>query len=503
MTSSSSPSPTLSSPNPQALAQRLAGQNIIGGKPVPPYAGTTFKVLDPATGALFAEAAASDETDVARAVETAAAAQKEWARQPARERGKAVAEAGRIFLEHAEEIAALMALETGKAMRTECRVEAKTAADIWTFYGGLGSELKGETVPFNPGMLTFTQREPVGVVGAIIPWNVPLLLMALKVCPALVAGNAVVVKSAEEAPLAVLRMAQLAQKVLPPGVFNILSGMGPDCGAPLAQHPLVKKISFTGSVETGRLIAHMAAEKLVPATLELGGKSPMIVMEDADLERAVAGAVIGVRFTRQGQSCTCASRIFVQRQLHDRFVAELKAKVDAMTIGDPFDEATDIGSLISPQQLKRVTGYIETGEKLPGAVAHRCGQLTTDPRFAKGLFVQPVIFTGLGNETRLAREEIFGPVTMVMPFDTFDEAIAQANDSSYGLAATIWTRDLKQALQATQRLEAGLVQVNQNLVVQANLSYGGIKDSGYGKEASLEAMCEHFTRKKTVVVNMG
>jgi acyl-CoA reductase-like NAD-dependent aldehyde dehydrogenase len=236
--------------------------------------------------------------------------------------------------------------------------------------------------------------------------------------------------------------------------------------------------------------------------LELGGKSPMLVLQDADLDRAVDGAVIGVRFTRQGQSCTCASRIFVHRSLHDEFVKRLKAKVDKMKIGDPFDETTDIGSIISNQQFERVKKYVDLGEKTPGAVAHRCGQMTKDPRFAKGLFAQPVIFTGLTNDSRVAREEIFGPVTAVMPFDDFEEGLRLANDTSYGLAATVWTRDLKNAMNATQRLEAGFVQVNQNLVVQANLSYGGFKTSGLGKEASLESMCEHFTHKKTIIINM-
>jgi acyl-CoA reductase-like NAD-dependent aldehyde dehydrogenase len=493
---------TNSSPNPFALAKRLSGNHLIDGQLIPAHAGKTFSVLNPTTGEFFTEAAAGDAEDVDRAVQAAAHAQKEWARRPARERGKLVAEVGRRILDHSEELAQLVTLETGKAIRTESRVEIGVASDIWNFYGGLGSELKGETLPFRPDMLAFTQREPLGVVGAIIPWNVPLMLMALKVCPALVAGNGVVVKSAEEAPLTVLRVAELAQEILPPGIFNMLSGMGPDCGAPLVQHPLVRKVSFTGSVETGKLIAHLAADKLIPTTLELGGKSPMIVLEDADLDRAVQGAVIGVRFTRQGQSCTCASRIFVHRSLHDAFVTRLKAKVDAMKIGDPFDETTDIGSIISKQQFERVKMYVELGEKTPGAKALRCGQMTKDPKLAKGLFAQPVIFTGLTNDSRIAREEIFGPVTAVIPFDTFEDAITAANDTSYGLAATVWTRDLTKALQATQRLEAGFVQVNQNLVVQANLSYGGFKNSGLGKEASLEAMCEHFTQKKTVIVNL-
>jgi acyl-CoA reductase-like NAD-dependent aldehyde dehydrogenase len=261
-------------------------------------------------------------------------------------------------------------------------------------------------------------------------------------------------------------------------------------------------VTFTGSVETGKIVYKTAAEKLIPVTLELGGKSPMIVMGDADLDKAIAGAVSGMRFTRQGQSCTAASRIFVHDSIHDEFVARLRAKVDAMRMGDPLDEATDIGAIISPQQLDKVQSYIAVGEKTPGAKTYRCSALPKDEKLRNGLFVQPVIFTGLGNESRICREEIFGPVTSVVRFKDYEEALAQANDSEYGLAATIWTRDLKTALDAAHRLEAGFVQVNQNLVVTSNLSYGGIKQSGLGKEASLEAMLEHFTHKKTIILNM-
>ena len=317
------------------------------------------------------------------------------------------------------------------------------------------------------------------------------------------AGNSVVVKSAEEAPLTVLRVCQIVNQILPPGLFNMLSGMGPECGAPLVAHPKVGKVTFTGSVETGKIVYKTAADKLIPVTLELGGKSPMIICADADLDRAVDGAVIGMRFTRQGQSCTAASRIFVHDSLHDAFVAKLKAKVDAMVMGDPLDPKTDIGTIISRDQFAKVKSYIAIGEATAGAIALRCSAMPSDAAMKDGMFIQPVIFTGLTNDARLAREEIFGPVTCIIRWHDFADVIAQANDSDYGLAASIWTNNLKQAMDACHQLEAGLVQVNQNLVVQPNISYGGVKQSGLGKEASLEAMLEHFTNKKTVMINMG
>ncbi len=483
-------------------AGALAGVHYINGALVKAGSGKTFDVIDPATRDVIGQAAAGDVKDVEAAVSSAAAAQREWAKLTPRERGKMVQACGRLLAEHAEELARLMCLETGKAIRTECRMEAKILADSFEFHGGLGSELKGETVPHAKDMLVMTVREPIGVVGAIIPWNVPLLLLSLKVCPALMAGNAVVVKSAEEAPLAVLRVAELCGTILPKGVFNMLSGFGPECGAPLAKHPLIDKISFTGSVETGKIVYGIAAEKMITATMELGGKSPMIVMGDADVDKAVDGAIISMRFTRAGQSCTAASRIFVHRSLIDSFTQKMLAKLNAMKMGDPFDEATDIGTIISPGQFEKVNGYIKAGVAA-GGKANACSALPADAKFKDGLFVQPVVFTGLDNNSKLAREEIFGPVTLIMPFDGFDEAIEMANDTIFGLSASIWTTQLKPALQGAWRLQAGFVQVNQNVVVAPGLSYGGFKQSGIGKEASLEAMLEHFTRKKTVLINMN
>ncbi len=485
----------------RALAHRLSGQHFIGGRLTPGHAGKTFAVVNPATGEEVARAAEGDAADVEAAVENADQAQKAWAKMASRKRGALVAQCGALMRAHVEELARLIAMETGKALRTESRVEANTIADIFEFYGGLGGELKGETVPFAPNVLSVTVREPLGVVGAIIPWNVPMLLMALKVAPALVAGNTVVVKSAEEAPLAVLRVCELMNRILPPGCFNMLSGYGPDCGGPLVAHPKVRKVTFTGSVEVGRIVSKAAAEKLVPVTLELGGKSPMIVFADCDFEKTVAGALTSMRFTRQGQSCTAASRIYVERPIFQRFVDAMAEKVDAMVMGDPLDEKTDIGTIISHDQFDKVERYIAQGKATAGAEGRACSAMPSDPALKKGLFIQPHIFTNLPDDSPLVQEEIFGPVTCIFPFDDAETVLAAANGTEYGLAASLWTNNLKTGLDLAHRLEAGLVQINQNLVVQANLSYGGVKSSGLGKEASLESMLEHFMHKKTIMVN--
>jgi acyl-CoA reductase-like NAD-dependent aldehyde dehydrogenase len=482
-------------------AQRLSGYVLVDGALTHTVSGREFDLHDPSTRELICSVADADASDVEIAVAAARAAQPAWAKLPARDRGKLLIEGSRVLAEHAEELALLLALESGKALRTECRSEAANLADVLQFFGGLASELKGETVPLRPGVLAYTQREPLGVVAAVLPWNVPLMLMAIKIAPALVAGNTVIVKSAEETPLAVLRAAELLNGVLPAGVLNVLSGDGPGCGARLVAHPQVAKITFTGSVETGKSIYKAAAAKLVPVTLELGGKSPMIVLSDADLDKAVAGALVAMRFTRQGQSCTAASRILVHRSLHDEFVDKLQSAVNEFVIGDPLDEATDIGTIISEPQRDKVLDYIEQGRGAAGATAHECGHLPPDGALAHGFFVRPVIFTGIDNTHPVAREEIFGPVTCVMPFDTFEEAIAIANDSDFGLAASVWTRDIKTALVAVDALQAGFVQVNQAQVAPLNISYGGYKQSGLGRELTLESMLEHFTVRKSVVLN--
>jgi betaine-aldehyde dehydrogenase len=351
-------------------------------------------------------------------------------------------------------------------------------------------------------VLSYTRREPLGVVGAIIPWNAPVLLAALKIGPALCAGNTLVLKAAEDAPLGVLLLAEVCQEFLPPGVLNVVTGLGEECGAPLANHPAVRKLSFTGSTEVGKLVMRAASDRIVPVSLELGGKSPSIVFPDANEDWVIDGIIAAMRFTRQSQSCTAGSRLFLHRDIFDKFLDALGQKVRALKLGDPLDEASDIGTVINEKQFRKVCGYVEEGLSRREARVVIGGLPPKEGPLSEGYYTIPTIFANVANEWRLAREEIFGPVLVAIPWTDEADAIRMANDSHYGLAAYVWSHDIGRALRAAHAIEAGWVQVNQGLGQTPGHSYGGYKESGIGREFSLEGMLESYTQRKNVTVNL-
>jgi acyl-CoA reductase-like NAD-dependent aldehyde dehydrogenase len=476
---------------------------LIDGAWVDSMSGRVLPVENPAKRRPIAEVPRSDTADVNGAVEAAARAFPAWSKVAPRDRGRLLLRIADKMDAEAEEVARIIALETGNALRTQARGEARLAADIFRYFGGLAGELKGETIPLGEQVLSYTRREPLGVVGAIIPWNAPVLLGALKIAPALCAGNTLVLKAAEDAPLGVLKMAEACQEFLPPGVLNVLTGLGEECGGPLAQHPLVRKLSFTGSTEVGKIIMRAAAERIVPVSLELGGKSPSVVYPDADEDWVVDGVIAGMRFTRQSQSCTAGSRLFLHADIFDSFLDKLRTKTETLKLGDPLDEATDIGCIINDKQFTKVCGYVEEGLKRQDARLVFGGLPPKEGPLSEGYFAIPTVFADASNDWRLAREEIFGPVLVTIPWRDEADAIRMANDSHYGLAAYIWTHDIGSGLRAAHAIESGWVQVNQGLGQAPGHSYGGYKQSGIGREFSLEGMLDSFTQRKNVTVNLN
>jgi betaine-aldehyde dehydrogenase len=475
---------------------------LIDGKWVQSASGEVLEVEDPAHRRPIAEVPRGRAEDVARAVKAAAAAFPAWSRTIPRERGRLLARIADALEARVEELARTIALETGNALRTQARPEAKTTVDIIRYFGGLGSELKGETIPFGEHVLSYTRREPLGVVGAIIPWNAPVLLAALKIGPALCAGNALVLKAAEDAPLGVLLLAEVCQELLPPGVLNVLTGLGEECGAPLASHPIVSKLSFTGSTEVGKLIMRAASDRVVPVSLELGGKSPSIVFPDASEDWVIDGIIAAMRFTRQSQSCTAGSRLLLHRDIFDKFLDTLGRKLKQLKIGDPLDEGSDIGTIINEKQFTKVCGYVEEGLNRREARLVTGGLPPKEGPLSEGYYALPTIFADAANDWRMSREEIFGPVLVAIPWTDERQAIRMANDTHYGLAAYVWSHDIGRALRTAHAIEAGWVQVNQGLGQSPGHSYGGYKQSGIGREFSLEGMLESYTQRKNVTVNL-
>src|SRR5438067_150315 len=487
-----------------AIAEAAREKMLIAGEWVDGSDRRTFDVETPAKrGHVIAQVPRATGADVDRAVRAAHAAFPPWRAMPPRERGRLLSRIAEDLEAAIEDLGRLLASETGNAIRTQARPEAKTTADLFRYFGGLGGELKGETIPLGESMFSYTRREPWGVVAAIVPWNVPILISAWKVAPALIAGNTVVLKPSASAPLAALAFARICQRHLPKGVLNVVTGTGEEVGTPLAEHPLIAKISFTGNTETGKAILRLAADRILPVTVELGGKSPQIVFPDADSDKTADGVIAGMRFARQGQSCTAGSRLFVHQTVFDSFLARLAAKLAKMKVGDPLDESSDMGAIVSRQQFERVCRYIDEGTKQQGARTIVGGLPPKDGPLAEGYYIQPTVFASERNDWRLAREEIFGPVLVAIPWTEEADVIRMANETHYGLAAYVWCNDIGRAIRTAHAIDAGFVQVNQGLGQVVGQPYGGYKQSGLGRENSLEGMLEGFTQRKSVTINLS
>ncbi|MDF3309607.1 aldehyde dehydrogenase family protein [Rhodococcus sp. T2V] len=474
----------------------------VAGIPVEAADGRWLDVHPPSRPeTLLARVPRGGAVDVDRAVNAAREAFPGWRAMHFTERQRRLLAIADAVEAHADELARLTAVDTGNAVRTQARPECRVLVDLFRYFGGVAGEVKGVVLPAGDGQLQYSVREPLGVVGAILPWNSPLMIAGMKIPAALAAGNTMVVKAAEDAPLTVLRLAELCAPFLPDGVLNVITGLGIECGAHLVRHPGVDKVSFTGSTAVGLDVGKAAAERLIPASLELGGKNPNIVWPDAVSEETIDGILTAMRFTRQGQSCTAGSRLFLHRSIFDEVLDGLVRKVAQLRIGDPLDEATDMGCLINAKQHRRVASYIEEGLSTPGVSLVYDGADML-PAGLEGYYHAPTIFSG-DNEWRLAREEIFGPVMVVVPWEDDDEVLAMANDSNYGLAAYLWCKDVDRALGAARRIEAGWVQVNQGGGQMVGQSYGGFKQSGIGREVSLEGMLEGFTQIKQINVRLS
>jgi phenylacetaldehyde dehydrogenase len=478
-------------------------QLFINGQWTEAASGRTFETPNPATGDTLARVAEGDAEDIDRAVKAARKAFDDgpWGRITPSERGRIIWRIGDLILEHAEELAQLESLDNGKPYAVALAADIPLAADLFHYMAGWATKIEGNSinisVPYMPGanFHSYTLREPVGVVGQIIPWNFPLLMAAWKLGPALTTGNTVVLKPAEQTPLTAVRLAGLiAEAGVPDGVVNVVTGFGETAGAALAAHPLVDKVAFTGSTEVGKLIVHAAAGNLKKVTLELGGKSPNIVFDDASPE-AVAGAADAI-FFNHGQCCVAGSRLFVQQSRFDEVIEGVSQIAKSIKLGPGMEPDTQMGPLVSEEQLRRVTGYLDSGRE-DGATSVTGGTRHGD----KGYFVEPTVITNTRPDMRIVREEIFGPVVVAAPFQSLDEIAAAANDSEYGLGAGIWTQDISKAHALAKKLRSGTVWINCYNVFDASLPFGGYKQSGWGREMGHEAL-EAYTEVKAVTAQL-
>ena len=475
---------------------------FVGGQWRAPASGETYATINPATEEVSAQVAKGDERDVDLAVQAARRAfdHGPWPRMAASERSRILWKLADLILANLDEMARLESVNTGKTLFDSGKVELPFAAEVFRYYAGWTTKIHGETLNLRDGAFTFTLRQPLGVVAAIVPWNFPFLLASWKIAPALAAGNTLVLKPASLTPLTALRFAELTQEAgLPEGVFNVVPGPGGKAGMALVRHPGVDKVAFTGSTDVGKGIMREAAGSLKRVSLELGGKSPNVVFADADMEAALRGAMTGI-FYNKGEVCAAGSRLLVEQRIHDEFVGKLVDRVKGLKVGDPMDKSTRMGPVVSAQQLQTVLGYVEAGRREGATLA--AGGERVRVGDGRGYFVQPTVFTGVSNGMRIAREEIFGPVLSVIPFKDADDAIAQGNETFYGLAAAVWTRDIGKALRAARALRAGTVWVNAYNLFDAALPFGGFKESGFGRELG-QAGLDLYTEVKSVWVDLS
>jgi acyl-CoA reductase-like NAD-dependent aldehyde dehydrogenase len=468
----------------------------IGGRRQEPVSGEYFETDNPYTGEVWARIARGGAADVENAIEAARHAQSTWSALKPNERARTLVRAADLIERNAERLATLEVRDNGK-LYSEMLPQVRLAADWFRYYGGLADKIEGTVIPTGkPNMFTFTRHEPLGVVALITPWNSPLLLLTHKLAAALAAGNAAIIKPSEFTSASTLEFAELFTEAgFPAGLVNVVTGFGHEAGAALVAHPGIAKVAFTGSEPAGQKINEAAARTFKQVALELGGKSPNIVFADAEFEAAVIGAIAGI-FAASGQTCIAGSRLLLQRSIHDRFVARLVAVAAQARIGDPMDPGTHVGPVATQPQYEKILRYIGIARE-EGAHCVLGGQPYTGPGARGGRFISPTIFTGVHNQMRIAREEVFGPVLAVIPFDSEDEAFQIANDTPYGLAAGVWTADIGRALRASERLQAGTVWINTYRVGGPSTPFGGYKRSGLGREGGSDALAE-WEQTKTV-----